>query len=69
MEITNKTNKALHSYFQILSKQGYKNYKEVYKLIVLCFLEELINSQYSFMLKDEDYRIIMNYIKCINESC
>lgn len=69
MEITNKTAEALNSYFKVLSNKGYKKYDEVFKLLILSFLEELINGPYSFLIKEEDYRIIMTYASNINTFC
>lgn len=69
MEITNKTAEALNAYFKVLSNKGYKKYDEVFKLLILSFLEELINGPYSFLIKEEDYRTIMTYASNINTSC
>ena len=37
---------SLISYFSVLSKFGYKNYNDVYKLILVLFIEEILHRNY-----------------------
>lgn len=66
MELTNKVFEALERYFYILSKQGYKDYCEVNKLLVISFIEELLTGPMSSMVTEEDYWVIMS---CLEGSC
>lgn len=68
MEITNISKEALTRYFNILSTLGYKNYKEVDKLIVLLFIEELLTSELSYFINEQDYKTISNIIACLEGS-
>lgn len=63
--VTNTANEALRRYFNALSKLGYKNYSDVAKLLVLLFIEELLTSEFSFYVTEEDYRSITNALYCI----
>lgn len=69
MELTNEVFEALDRYFYILSKQGYKNYCEVNKLLVLSFIEELLTGPMSSMVTEEDYWVIMRGVSCLGGSC
>lgn len=63
--VTNIANEALRRYFNALSKLGYKDYGDVAKLLVLLFIEELLTSEFSFYVTEEDYRSITNALYCI----
>ena len=63
--VTNIANEALRRYFNALSKLGYKDYNDVAKLLVLLFVEELLTSEFSFYVTEEDYRSITNALYCI----
>lgn len=63
--VTNIANEALRRYFNALSKLGYKDYNDVAKLLVLLFIEELLTSEFSFYVTEEDYRSITNALYCI----
>lgn len=63
--ITNIAEESLIRYFNALSKLGYKNYDDVYKLLVLLFIEELLTSEFSFYITEEDYKSITNALYCI----
>ena len=57
--------KSLSSYFNYLAKLGYKNYTEVNELIVLLFIDELLNNNYVDLINEEDYSSICKAITCI----
>lgn len=64
-KLTNITTEALNRYFHTLSVLGYKNYKSVYKLLFLIFVEELLNNDIYAFITEGDYRIIVNAVYCI----
>lgn len=57
-EITNISYEAMIRYFNTLSVFGYKSYHEVDKLIVLLFLEETLQNEFSYFLTEIDIKII-----------
>lgn len=66
MEIfKNELLKSLDTYFNTLTKFGYVKYSDVYKLLVVLFLEEALNSLFSDFITESDYRSITNVLTCI----
>jgi hypothetical protein len=65
-ELIRISNTAIDRYFNTLQKLGYKNYESVNKLLVLLFIEELLDSQeFSFYITEEDYKVITNALACL----
>ena len=69
MVLHDKTYNSLNNYFSLLSRTGYKSYNEVYKLIVLSFIEDIISSDIKEYLTEEDYKYISSVIECLYGSC
>lgn len=67
-ELTNLSEKALHKYFNNLSKLGYLNDSEVSSILVLLFLEETLDREFSMFVTEDDYRIIQNSLSCLFEN-
>ena len=44
---------AITKYYTTLSKLGYYNYKDVYKLLLLCFYKDFIMSDYRGRISKE----------------
>lgn len=56
---------GVSNYFQALSVLGYKGHKEVNKLLILLFIEDLLRSSFSLYINEEDYRTITNVLYCL----
>ena len=56
---------GVSNYFQALSTFGYKGYKEVNKLLVLLFIEDLLRGPFSLYIDEEDYKTITNVLYCL----
>lgn len=70
MELTNLTLDSIIKYFNIVSKLGYKEYNDVYKVLILIFIEELLTSDFSYFINEKDYKTISNSINCLlGSSC
>lgn len=69
MELTNEVYNAIGRYFSVLTHLGYKAYSEVDKLLVLSFIEELLDSELAFFMTEEDYNIIARAVECLYGSC
>lgn len=68
--MTKISSTALERYFHTLSVFGYKSYDDVGKLIVLLFLEEILDSELGEFVTEEDYRTIINVLYCLmGNSC
>ena len=58
-------NTSLERYFKTLSLFGYKSYSEVYKLIVLIFIQELLDSDCKSFIKEDEYILIHKALYCL----
>lgn len=56
---------AITKYYTILSKLGYYNYKDVYKLLLLCFYKDFTMSDYRGRISREDYYAIEKALYCL----
>lgn len=69
MELVNEVYDLVNRYFSVISHIGYKPYKEVEKLIVFSFIEELLYGPLSLFITDKDYKSITNSLYCLYGSC
>lgn len=58
---------AIKRYHKILSKTGYRDYEVVDYLIILSFLEELLDVKYNIYLQYEDIKEIICLLRIIND--
>lgn len=58
-------NTSLKRYFNSLFKFGYKSYNEVNKLLVLLFIQELLNSDCKNFITEKDYITIHKILYCL----
>jgi hypothetical protein len=61
-EVTNISYEAIRRYFTTLSSFGYKSYKEVDKLLVLLFIDDLLKGSLSQYVTEEDYRVLIRLL-------
>ena len=64
-EITKVSTESINRYFKTLSILGYKNYKEVDRLIILLFIEEFLTNGFADFITDEDYKTIVKSLNCL----
>lgn len=68
--MNNLAHVSITNYFNALASSGYKSDKETYKLLVLLFINELLDSSFSLYITEEDYKTIDNVLNCIyGSSC
>ena len=58
-ELTKLSAESIQRYFTSLSQFGYKSYTDVYRLIVLLFIEEMMVHKFSDFITEEDYNDIL----------
>ena len=58
-ELTKLSAEAIQRYFTSLSQFGYKSYTDVYRLIVLLFIEEIMVHKFSDFITEKDYNDIL----------
>lgn len=56
--------RAIQTYYRTLEVFGYFSYREVAKLIVMLFFEEVLEGKFG-LLEEEDYKLIIKAMNCI----
>ena len=67
-ELTNLSEKVLYKYFNTLSNLGYINDYEVNSILILLFLEEALDREFSMFVTAEDYKVIQTSLSCLFEN-
>lgn len=65
MDLTNLSYEALHRYFTRLAWSGYVNYKDVDSLIILIYIQEILEE---FDLDEDELNIIIQALSCLQGS-
>lgn len=61
---------SIERYFKLLQETGYIPYDEVYDLLSLIAIEELINDSFQDLVSEEDSQVIQTYISSLfNKNC
>lgn len=63
--LSNVLERALTTYFNILSNTGHVCYNDVNKLLLLSLIEELTSGPMSAFIDDKDYNSMNNALHCI----
>lgn len=63
--LSNVLEKALTTYFNVLSSTGCVCYNDVNKLLLLSLIEEFISGPMSAFIDDKDYNSMNNALYCI----
>jgi hypothetical protein len=69
MEFTNEVYNAINRYYSLLKLTGYKSYREVEHLLIMTFLEELLDGPLSQFITERDYNSIVNSQYCLYGTC
>lgn len=56
---------ALTGYYDTLGKLGYYKYKDVFRILVLCFYKDFVYADYHGLLSREDYKEIDRALNCL----
>lgn len=65
MEVTNDAMNAVNRYFHTLRNLGYKKDSDVFRLLSLIFIEEMLDGPWSFFVTDEDYSVLNKALYCL----
>lgn len=63
--LSNVLERALATYFNVLSSTGYVCYNDVNKLLLLSLIEELTSGPMSAFIDDKDHNSMNNALYCI----
>ena len=69
MGLTDEVYNAINKYYSVLSHTGYKPDKDVNKLLVFSFLEEMLYGPLAQFITEDDYKHITNSLYCLYGSC
>lgn len=58
---------SLINYYNLLEKTGYKKYTDVFNLLVLSYIQDILNCKNSY-LDEEDYKVLINALYYLSES-
>lgn len=68
--ITEISHNSLTRYFKTLKNLGYLNKTETDRVLIISFIEEMLNDKFSDFITAEDYEIIVNTVnKIVSNSC
>lgn len=67
MDINTVTYKSLQNYYNILRNVGSYDYNNVYKLLILVFITELLNEESKGYITEEDFRLLTQIIICLSK--
>lgn len=69
MDLRHEVFNSLDRYFASLTATGYRSYSEVYKLLVMSFIEEILY-RFPGMINEKDYKILSDILeKIYGTSC
>ena len=59
---------TIDNYYNILEQTGYYNYSSVYKILVLSFIDDLLNTEFNSFISEDDYKLIADILNCFTSS-
>lgn len=69
MELAGEVYAALKRYFSVLKHTGYKKYCDVYRLLALVSIEEMLYGPMAGFVTEKDYQDISKALNCLQGSC
>ena len=59
---------ALKNYYDSLNMLGYVNYEDINKILILSYIDDLINT-FPEYITNHDYNTIIKVLQCLSSSC
>ena len=59
---------TIDNYYNILEQTGYYNYSSVCKILVLSFIDDLLNTEFNSFISEDDYKLIVDILNCFTSS-
>ena len=70
MDINELTLIGIKNYYNVLKSNGFLSYNQVYQLLLLSFIDDLFQDDFSWYITEEDYALLTSIITCISKhSC
>lgn len=64
-KLTKVAGDSITRYYNTLATLGYKSYDEVERMVVLLFLEEMMNSDFHYFITESDLKDITKALYCL----
>lgn len=68
MDINELTLISIKNYYKVLKSKGSLDYNQVYQLLLLSFIDDLFQDDFSWYITEEDYAMLTNIITCISKN-
>ena len=68
MDINELTLISTKNYYKVLKSRGSLDYNQVYQLLLLSFIDDLFQEDFSWYITEEDYALLTNIITCISKN-
>ena len=68
MDINELTFISIKNYYKVLKSRGSLSYNQVYQLLLLSFIDDLFQEDFSWYITEEDYALLTNMITCISKN-
>ena len=68
MDINELTLISIKNYYKVLKSKGFLDYNQVYQLLLLSFIDDLFQDDFSCYITEEDYAMLTNIITCISKN-
>lgn len=68
-DILQSLERGFEKYYNTLSKLGYVSIDNVYKLVIVTWINDVLAGRYDMMVSEEQYRILENIYSCFEGSC
>ena len=68
MDINELTFISIKNYYKVLKSRGFLSYNQVYQLLLLSFIDDLFQDDFSCYITEEDYAMLTNIITCISKN-
>ena len=59
---------TIDNYYNILEQTGYYNYSSVCKILVLSFIDDLLNTEFNSFISEDNYKLIADILNCFTSS-
>lgn len=56
---------SITTYFNTLAKFGYKSYEDVYRMLVLFYIDDIVSGVYDVIPTEDEYRTMMKSLYCL----
>ena len=68
MDINELTLIGIKNYYKVLKSSGFLSYNQVYQLLLLSFIDDLFQDDFSWYITEENYKLIDNLITCLSKN-